>query len=121
MYKIASAELTLLCNTTHVCFLIEKKLPSCVLLLKLNYENKMATALSSAYVLLGKATMSDPPEWSTGVGAIHTLSSLLTCAGCHSTIRDTPHGTPDDSFSLYCDKCQEASIISKFPKIEVEV
>jgi len=73
----------------------------------------MATALSSAYVLLGKATMSDPPEWSTGVGAIHTLSSLLTCAGCHSTIRDTPHGTPDDSFSLYCDKCQEASIIKE--------
>ena len=69
----------------------------------------MATALSSAYVLLGKATMSDPPEWSTGVGAIHTLSSLLTCAGCHTTIRDTPHGTPDDSFSLYCDKCQESS------------
>ena len=74
----------------------------------------MATALSSAYVLLGKATMSDPPEWSTGVGAIHTLSSLLTCAGCHTTIRDTPHGTPDDSFSLYCDKCQESSITSKY-------
>ena len=74
----------------------------------------MATALSSAYVLLGKATMSDPPEWSTAVGAIHTLSSLLTCAGCHKAINDTPHGTPDDSFSLYCDKCQESSKQSKF-------
>ena len=73
----------------------------------------MATALSSAYVLLGKATMSDPPEWSTAVGAIHTLSSLLTCAGCHKAINDTPHGTPDDSFSLYCDKCQESSKQSK--------
>ena len=120
MYKIASAELTLLCDTTHVCFEKEKKIAQLRFItdfwgkIWLNCEKTMATALSSAYVLLGKATMSDPPEWSTGVGAIHTLSSLLTCAGCHTTIRDTPHGTPDDSFSLYCDKCQESSITSKY-------
>ena len=107
--------LTLLFKTTHVC-LIEKKNRQftfhynfCEIIVKFILTEKMATALSSAYVLLGKSTMSDPPEWSTAVGAIHTLSSLLTCAGCHKAIADTPHGTPDDSFSLYCDKCQESS------------
>lgn len=67
----------------------------------------MASALSSAYVLLGKASMSDPPDWSTAVGAIHTLSSLLTCTSCSQTInsKTSPNATPNDSFSLNCDKC----------------
>ena len=65
----------------------------------------MSSALSSAYVLLGKATMSDPPDWSTAVGAIHSLSSLLTCSICNGMVGPRPHATPNDSFSLICDKC----------------
>lgn len=65
----------------------------------------MSSALSSAYVLLGKAALSDPPDWSTAVGAIHTLSSLLTCSKCRQIAVPRPHATPDDSFSLICDKC----------------
>lgn len=65
----------------------------------------MSSALSSAYVLLGKATMSNPPDWSTAVGAIHTLSSLLTCTKCQQTVGPHPHATPSDLYSLLCDSC----------------
>ena len=58
----------------------------------------MTSALSSAYVLLGKATMSNPPDWSTAVGAIHTLSSLLTCSNCQQTVGPRPHATPNDIY-----------------------
>ena len=68
---------------------------------------EMTSALSSAYVLLGKATMSNPPEWSTAVGAIHTLSSLLTCLKCQQTVGPHPHATPSDLFSLLCDSCHD--------------
>ena len=65
----------------------------------------MSSALSSAYVLLGKATMSDPPDWSTAVGAIHSLSSLLSCSICNGVVGPHPIATPNDSYSLVCDKC----------------
>ena len=65
----------------------------------------MSSALSSAYVLLGKATMSDPPDWSTAVGAIHSLSSLLSCSICSGVVGPRPLATPNDSYSLVCDKC----------------
>ena len=68
-------------------------------------EIAMSSALSSAYVLLGKATMSDPPDWSTAVGAIHSLSSLLSCSICIGVVGPHPHATPNDSYSLVCDKC----------------
>ena len=67
----------------------------------------MTSALSSAYVLLGKATMSNPPDWSTAVGAIHTLSSLLTCSKCQQTVGPHPHATPSDLYSLLCDSCHD--------------
>lgn len=68
----------------------------------------MASALSSTYVLLGKATLSQPPDWSTAVGAIHTLNSLLLCSNCKVNIGLCPpyHANPKDSFSLLCDNCQ---------------
>jgi hypothetical protein len=65
----------------------------------------MSSALSSAYVLLGKATMSDPPDWSTAVGAIHSLSSLLSCSICNGVVGPHPIATPNDSYRLVCDKC----------------
>ena len=65
----------------------------------------MSSAISSAYVLLGKATLSDPPDWSTAVGAIHSLSSLLSCSICIGVVGPHPHATPNDSYSLVCDKC----------------
>jgi hypothetical protein len=66
----------------------------------------MASALSTAYVLLGKATMSDPPDWSTAVGAIHTLSSMLTCTDCGQVVGSHPHVTPEP-FAFHCDHCHE--------------
>lgn len=72
----------------------------------------MASPLSSTYVLLGKATMSQPPDWSTAVGAIHTLNSLLLCSNCKVNIGHSPasyHANPKDSFSLLCDHCHEST------------
>ncbi len=71
------------------------------------HKFSMTSALSSAYVLLGKATISDPPDWSTAVGAIHTLSSLLKCSECKMNIVDSVEvfSKPLDSFSLLCDTC----------------
>lgn len=74
----------------------------------------MTSALSSAYVLLGKATMSDPPDWSTAVGAIHTLTSLLKCSKCNQSVGPRPRATPLDSYSLLCDKCSTEPSQGKF-------
>ena len=77
----------------------------------------MSSAISSAYVLLGKATLSDPPDWSTAVGAIHSLSSLLTCSICNGIVGPHPHATPNDSYSLVCDKCDVKPIDQDCPEL----
>ncbi len=75
---------------------------------------KMASKLSAAYVQLGKATMTEPADFSAAVAALAQLSSLLTCTSCGLRVGSSPKleqpevgdvGKPETEPGLLCDSC----------------